>query len=121
MKSKFKVLNKMRQVAKKTGNTKEKKRLFNKCFWAYFTQCLICGNEQFSLSFNGVYTRSFWERAKSWYMYSKNPRKFLTPVFCKITNAPNEFVLEQYLKACGMYVIQEHLYPVKTIYDIVIC
>ena len=121
MKKKLKTFRKMRLVAKRKGNTKEKKRLFRKCYMAYFMQCVIHADIKFTLRFNGVYTQNFWERFKAWYRYSKNPKKYLRPIYSKITNAPNELVLEDYLKACNMYVIQEYLYPVKTFYDIVMC
>ena len=40
------------------------------------------------------------------------------PIHVKVTNMPNEIVLEKFLKENGFQIVNEHLYSVSTIYDV---
>ena len=85
------------------GN-KEKDSLKKKIFFAYLFQCLFLGKEQFTIVFNGKYTRPFWSRFYEWVkctgdcLYLFFLKYFTTEAFrYRITNFPsNKFDIHAY-------------------------
>jgi len=117
-------------------------KLIKKCYRTYIIQCIFLGKDKFKLKFKGKHLTSFWKRVCDWLDYIIDnikkifilmfiPKKFrpknkypylyykiYKPIHLKITDAPNEIVLYTYLEENGLKVIEEHLYPVDTVYDI---
>lgn len=120
MKRKYQIARKMKYFYKKLGATKERRKLFRKCQRAYFIECILLDKDEFWLVFNGKYAQSFWERVKNWFRYILNPKTNCRPINLKITNAPNEAVLNRFLRYCDMEIKEEYLYPVKTVYNITV-
>lgn len=125
----------------------EHKKLFLKVVRTYFLQCIILGKDKFPLIFRGKHIQNFSKRVSDWITFIKdftyrfilltfvpsNIRKNLTksfhnyelvnfgvkiPFHPMVTNAPNEAVLEYFLKENGFEITDEFLFSVRTIYNI---
>ena len=123
------------------------KKLFLKVVRSYFMQCILMGNDEFYLIFKGRYIHNLSQRLIHWINFFKDTvYRFILmhfvsekarnkiaksfhdyelvnfgvciPYHPKVTNAPDEFILESFLKKNGFKINDEFLYPVKTIYKI---
>ncbi len=142
MREKLAIAKKLRISRKSFSNNTEYKKICSKCYRTYVVECIIQGKNEFSISFNGKYINSFPERAFDWYNYVLNSiyRFFLVhftpnndktfkryelihfgvykPIHHKITNIPNEIILEGFLKENGFKIVDQHLNSVSTVYDV---
>lgn len=122
------------------SNNIEYKKLCSKFYRTYLVECIIKGKDEFKITFNGNYIQSFSERISDWYHYVLNtiykfylvhftPNDDRTlqkyslihyrvsrPIHLKVSNTPNEFILEGFLKENGFKIIDEHLYSISTVY-----
>ena len=144
LKEKLEIAKKLRDSSSRWSRNSINKELIEKCYRAYVIQCIFLGRDEFQLKFKGKHMKNFWERVSDWFDYIvDNSKKYLWLIFIpkrfrpknkypflyvkiykpyhpKLTNAPNEFILNSYLEQNGLKVIKEHLLPVDTVYDIAI-
>lgn len=141
-KEKLEIAKRLRDSSPRWCTNSSNKKLVEKCYRTYVIQCIFLGKDKFQLKFKGKHIKNFWERVGNWFNYiieniekylclvfipkkfrPKNKYPFLyykiyKPIHLKITNPPNEIVLYSYLEPNGLKVVEEHLLPVDTIYDI---
>jgi len=142
LKEKLEIARKLRDSSTRWSNNNIYKKLARKCYRTYVLQCIFLGKDKFQLKFKGKHIQSIWQRVNDWLDYVVDnierylclifiPKRFrpkdkypflyykiYTPTHPKITNPPNEFLLYSYLEQNGLKVVEEHLLPVDTIYDI---
>ena len=106
----------LRRSWKSLSRNSDDDTLFRKIYWEYLRQCVLCGKESFILTFNGKYISDFSERLEDWVKYILGIRS--KPLHLKVTNAPNEVIMNAYLMKNGFIVKNEELQSVKTIYEI---
>lgn len=121
----------------------EEKRIYNVLIFSYIKACVLKNPEHFTLSFNGKYIRNCRERMIDWFHYciekcyevyyktfkpndDKTIRKYnlihfgaTKPIHIKISNCPNERILEEILTRHGFEIIDEHISTIITEYEVV--
>ena len=141
-KQKIALAKKMRISVKTFSNNIEHKKICTKCYHSYITNCILKGNEDFSVTFGGKYMHSFQKRLSDWckYIISNVYRFYLIhispnddntfrkyelihygvkkPVHFKIAIKIDEYVLEKFLNKNGFKIESEHLKSDHTKYDV---
>lgn len=144
LKEKLEIARKLRDSSSRWSKNSKHKKLIEKCYRTYVIQCIFLGKDKYQLKFKGKHIKSFWKRVNNWFNYivenikkylylifipkrfrpkNKYPylySKILKPIHPKLSNTPNEIILHSYLEQNGLKVVEEHLYPVDTVYDIAI-
>lgn len=143
MKEKIAIAHQLRVSRKDFNDTLEDKKLCSKCYRTYVIECIIKGNEDFQISFEGEYIQGFPERISDWYSYildsiyrfflinftpndDKTFKKYelihygvKKPIHLKLTaKTPNEKTLYNFLEKNGFKITEEHLYSESTVYDV---
>ena len=142
LKEKLEIAKNIRLSSKRFSKNVIHKKLFKKIYRTYVIECILKGKDSFQLRFNGKYINSLSIRIYDWLEYIQNiiersifliivPKKFRSkkkfpflyyrifkPTHLKLTNAPNEFILNSFLEHNGFKIIKEHLGSVETTYDI---
>ena len=140
IKDRIEIAKKFYFVAKKSVlHGKIYKKLSLKCFNSYVYNCILKGENEFKLIFKGKYIHDTKTRIENWVRYFcdviytrflilfkidiKNYKQYelfyygpYKPLHVKVTNAPNESILEQVLKDNGFKIKDEYLGSVDTIY-----
>ena len=142
MNQKLEIARQLRISNKNFSKNIEHKKIFRKCYQAYVIECILKRKDSFQITFKGKYTCNFSKRMEDWINYifdsiyyfflvhvtPNNDRTFhnynlihygvSAPVHIRVTNAPNEIILEEFLRENGFKIIEEHLSSVSTVYDI---
>ena len=127
---------------KEAKNRHEEERIYKVLLSAYVKACVLGKEESFTLHFAGKYVQGRKERISDWINYCKDRcyevylkafkrsddktlRNYSLihygaskPVHIKVSNCPNEFMLEKILRRHGFKIADEHLYSVDTEYVI---
>ena len=118
------------------------KRIYNILLFSYVKACVLKKTEYYVLFFDGKYVQSRRERILDWLHYcidkcyevyyktfkpndDKTLRKYSLihygtkkPIHIKVSNCPNEWILEKILARHGFKIIDEHIYSIATEYEI---
>lgn len=116
---------------------KDEKSIYNIFLISYIKACILKNTNSFTLSFCGKYIQSNLERLLDWfyYFYAKTSESFYKilgviynenlvsykahkPIHLKVSNVPDEYLLENFLKKLGFTITSEHVYSVITEYEI---
>ena len=125
--------------SRRSFNNIEHRKLCSKCYRTYIVECIIKGKNDFKLTFKVKYIHCFSRRLGTYVLdniyrlyfvhitpsddktlkkYNLIHYKVLKPVHVKISDIPNEFILECYLNENGFKIVDEHLYSNYIVYDI---
>lgn len=142
MREKLKIAKQLNNSRKYFSNNVEHKKLCSKCYYTYIVECIIKGQDNFKISFEGKYIESFPKRLSDWCNYlldslyriylvnitpndDKTFKKYelihygvIKPVHFRLSSLPNETILNSFLMKNGFKITAEHLYSECTVYDV---
>lgn len=120
----------------------EGRRIYKIFMISYLLQCMFRNKTNFTLSFNGKFIQNRTKRIKDWFIFiehkcyelylkalKKDANTFLQyeliyygakkPIHCKVSNGPDEQLLDYILNKHGFKVVDEHIGTIKSEYQIV--
>ena len=137
MKEKLLLVKEIYFSKRKLANRNEEKRIYNVLLCAYINACISKKTDKFVLFFDGKYIQNRKERVLDWFHYcinkcyemfyktfKPNDDKILMkynstkPIHIKVSNFPDEWILEQILTRHGFKIVDEYLYSTATEYEI---